>query len=294
MINAANVLLQAFMLYTVMGIKSFLPKFHLLRNKALFHTNMWYWLQSIIALLGYLSDRIFIGQAADMKTVGYYSIAVLIGIQIHNALLAFGQFLFPKVSAYRQLDKSIKQLYYDSRFLINGLGWMVIVCALMLGDYLFPLWLGEETFKESIAFIKLYLSFESLILLIIVPFHFINGSNDLRLNTYFELILRSSHVIGMLLGFYIAQVTGLIWGMIISTLINLPFQYYVFHKNVIGLTSIKEAILPVVPAIFLIAAGVSSGLFIKLLSILLFVITFSIIFYRKSGLNVLRLINRRA
>lgn len=291
-LNMLNLLLQALTLRSVMGIKNFKPKFSLLRNKTLLDTNMWYWFQSVIALLGYLSDRILIGQVTDMKTVGYYSIAVLIGIQIHNALLAFGQFLFPKVSAYRELDKRIDTLYYDSRFIIQALGWAAIAFVLLLGDYIFPLWLGTETYSASRTFISLYVSFEALILLIIVPFHFINGSNVLRLNTYFELILRSSHLVAMVVGYAMAQVNGLIWGMILSTLLNIPFQYYVFHQRIIGLTSIREAILPVIPPVLLIVSGLSTFPEVKWISFGLFLLSFWAIFYRKSGLHVLRLIKR--
>ena len=283
--NVLNLSIQGFMLYRFVGIKQFLPRFQSLYTLELVKSNGWYWLQSIIALLGFLSDRLLIGYLGDLKTVGYYSIAALIGSQIHNILLAFGGFVFPKVSAYNALNKSTEHIYYLSRLLIAGLGWTVVIVLLLFGDTLFEYWLGQATYLEAGPYIRLYLSFIAIILLIIVPFHFINGSDKVSTNSLFESILRGSHLIAMYLGFGLGGVQGLVWGLIITTIINIPFQYYIFHKLIIGFSDIKQAFTPVLPALAIVFIGQAPTLAFRLLGLIIFVLLAWFIYYKKANIN---------
>lgn len=131
LVNIINLIIQSIVLLKYTPIKSLVPHFAITNFNEVLQNNGWYWLQSVIALFGFLSDRIIIGQLSDLKTVGYYSIAALIGSQIHNALLTFGSFIFPKVSANNALNKSSSQIYFVSGFLIARLGWSVIALLLL-------------------------------------------------------------------------------------------------------------------------------------------------------------------
>lgn len=284
--NAINLMIQAFMVYKKAAIKQLIPRFRLLNIRELFSSNGWYWLQSVIALLGFLSDRIIIGYLSDLKAVGYYSIAALIGSQIHNILLAFGGFVFPKVSAYTALNKSTERMYYLSRLLIAGLGWFIILFLLLFGDVIFKLWLGVDIYLEAIVYIKLYLVFAAVILLIIIPFHFINGSERVWMNSLFEFILRSMHVIAMWVGFVYYGVEGLLWGLIVTTFINIPFQYYLFHKFIVGFNRLGEVFTPVLPALAILLMAQSTHIVTKLLFLLIFGFLCWHIYYKKAHINL--------
>ncbi len=195
--------------------------------------HFWYWLQSAIALLGFLSDKFFVAYFFDLKTLGYYSLGSLIAIQIHNILLAFGSFIFPKVSFHLQSNKKADHIFQRSSVLINSFGWLILISLLLSGPFIFKLWLGEQTYTQAIDYINLCLVFESAILLIIVPYHFLNGTDHVKLNSLFEIILRGSHIAGMFIGYYFGGSTGVIWGLIVATLINIPFQYAVFYKTIL-------------------------------------------------------------
>ena len=154
-----------------------MPTFIFLREKLEFlNYNFWYWLQSVVALLGFMADKLVVAYFTDVKTMGYYSIGSLIGTQIHNFFLAFGGFIFPRVSFKLAANASIEHLYFLSRAIVALLGWSIIGFLILFGDIIFKLWLGYDTFINSIYFIKLYLVFEAGMLLIIVPFYFINSS----------------------------------------------------------------------------------------------------------------------
>ncbi len=236
--------------------------------------HFWYWLQSVIALLGFLSDRIIIGYLADLKTVGYYSIAALIGSQIHNVLLAFGGFVFPKLASYHEVKKDISNVYKRSRMMIAGLGWAIILTLLLGGDILFKLWLGDAVYLESIGYIKLYLAFSAVILLIIIPFHFINASTNVKLNSLFEFLLRGTHVVAMLLAYSYGGMTGLLLALICTTIIHIPFQYYLFNKQILGGQNVGEAFLPLLPALAIVGLAVTTILWLKMVFLFVFIMLF--------------------
>jgi O-antigen/teichoic acid export membrane protein len=292
LVTILNLLLQAFVINWVTKIHFKLPSFKDLEFKQILDKNGWFWLQSVIALFGFLSDRFLIGSLTDLKTVGYYSIAVLIGSQIHNVLLVFGSFVFPKVSALNALNKNISNIYFVSRFLITGLGWFVISILLLFGDFLFEWWLGAETYLLAIDYIRIYLSFAATILLIIIPFHFINGSEKIKLNSLFEFILRSSLILSMLIGFHLNGIIGLLWGLVIGSLLNMPFQYYLFHKFIMGFKNIQLSILPVLPTLCLIIMGQLEDIALKFVFFGFFLFFFWLIYYKMGNINLAKLLKK--
>ncbi len=227
-VNIINLLIQ------LIAIRRRLP--HIRLTPALPHftgigSHFWYWLQSVIALLGFLSDKFLVAHFFDLKTLGYYSLGSLIMIQVHNMMLAFGSFLFPKVSFRLQNNQDTGYMFNLAAAAIHTFGWLVLIGLLCIGPWAFRWWLGEETYMAASTFINLFLVYGSVILLIIVPYHFLNGTPQVKLNSLFEFVLRTSHVVAMLIGYKIGGSQGLIWGLIIATFINIPFQYTVFFKS---------------------------------------------------------------
>jgi len=298
-INLINVLLQFFVLYFYERRIIGFPNLVFFRERLdELNYNFWYWLQSAVALLGFLADKLVVAYFTDVKTLGYYSIASLIGSQIHNFFLSFGSFIFPRVSFKLAENKDVARIYYVSRSIIALLGWMLIGFLIVCGDFIFKLWLGQETFTNSIYFIKLYLVFESGMLLIIVPFYFINGTSYIRLNSLFELVIRSTHFLAMLAGFYVAGVNGIIYGLIVSTVVNIPFQYFTFHKKVMPGINPFQYLWVIIPVFFLLGLIISGNVFFQLSLILCLVVSCKLIYldpakqYSKEIFRLGRLFNK--
>lgn len=263
--NFLNILVQLVALKRYRPGMIGLPTFVFLREKLdLLNYNFWYWLQSVVALLGFMADKLVVAWFTDAKTIGYYSLGSLVGTQIHNFFLSFGGFIFPRVSFKLAANTSIERLYFVTRSIVVILGWGLIAFLILFGDFVFKGWLGAETYTSSIWYIKLYLVFEAGMLLIIVPFHFINGSNFIRLNSLFEIVIRSTHFLFMLAGFYLFGINGILCGLIFSTFLNIPFQYFLFHRRVIPTVSDFNCLAVIVPVLFLLAMIVSTNVFFNL------------------------------
>jgi O-antigen/teichoic acid export membrane protein len=263
-VNFLNIAVQLTVLYYYEKKLIAFPTFIFLKEKLDFlNYNLWYWLQSVVALLGYLADKLVVAYFTDVKTLGYYSIASLIGTQIHNFFLAFGSFIFPRVSFKLAVNNDVEKIYFISRSIVALIGWSIIGFLILSGNSIFRLWLGNETFLNSIHFINLYLVYEAGMLLIIVPFYFINGTQHIKLNSLFEIVIRSTHFLATLVGFYLAGVNGILYGLICSTFINIPFQYFYFHKKIIPNVPKSEYLLILLPVFFLLGLIIFDTIFFK-------------------------------
>jgi O-antigen/teichoic acid export membrane protein len=279
-INALNLIVQLLVLHKFNPTVLRRPGLEFFDRKAsYFRYNFWYWLQSSIALAGFLTDKLAVAWFTDIKTLGYYYIASMIGANIHNFFLAFGGFIFPRVSFRASSGSTVLPLYYTARSLIALPGWLLTLGLLLFGDPVFKLWLGAETYLNCIYFIKLYLVFEAGMLLIITPFYFINGTQTIRLNSLFEIVIRLSHFLAMLLGYKLGGVNGIVYGLMLSTFINVPFQYLLFHKKVLNGADLWQSLLVIAPVACLLGLIVFQGLVYKLALIIVFALVCKLIYF---------------
>jgi len=278
-VSLVNVFLQLFFLHQYNQKILQWPNISFLKErKEYIQYNFWYWLQSSIALIGFLTDKLAVAIFTDVKTMGYYYIASMVGTNIHNFFLAFGAFIFPRVSYQLQSNNSIKPLYYISRASIAMIGWLIIFVLITSGNFVFELWLGYDTYTKCIFFIHLYLVFEAGMLLIITPYYFINGSHLIKLNSLFEICIRLSHFVLMLIGYFYFGVNGILYGLIFSTFINVPFQYYYFHKKILFESS-RAWVFVMIPVVFILAYLLVNIFIIKLLFILAFIWSTKLIYF---------------
>ena len=284
LINGANILIQLLVIKKQFPFLNFIPssiKGETLRSKDQF----WYWLQSVIGLVGFLSDRIVVGYFTNLKILGLYSLASLIGSQIHNALTALGAFMFPKVAYEHSLKKDTLQMYYNSRFVINVSGWCIIMVLLFSGDLVFRLWLGEEKFDSSIGYIRLYLVYIAFLLLSIIPYQFINASHKPFYNSLFEGVLRSGHLIAMTFGYYYFGITGLLCGLICATGLIMIVQYYFFHKHFFNKVSLSESLKVVVPCLCFVPFMFHGSFWLNISATALLAISVYLFYYKPSAFN---------
>lgn len=280
LISIVNIVLQWYVLKRHFSFLYFRPNTSVsLRFDS--NNQQWYWLQSCIGSFGFLSDRIIVGYFTDVKTTGLYATATLVGSQLHNALTALGGFLFPKVAA-QQKDKrtEVENLYYNARAIIGGIGWLGIFVLLFTGSYLFRWWLGEETYNLSKTFINFYLVYIVFMIAVIVPFQFINGTDELRHNTWLELRMRLSHIVCMCLGISYGGVNGLLWGLIIATVLNLELYYRFFHQQILRKANVYAGISALLPLMSFMVFLMFENFYVQLVCFVFFVLSYYFVYLK--------------
>ncbi len=245
----------------------------------------WYWLQYIIGLFGFLSDKMLIGYFTNLKVLGLYSIASMIGSQIHNAMLTLGSFLFPKVAHIKSTQNSALPLYKKARFYMSTLAALIIISILLIGPTILPIWLGHAIYEEAKAYIYLYLIFILFMSLSIIPYHFFNGSEDLKYNSALELGLRLSHILGMLITYWLMGPIGIVWGLIISTALFIPIQYFIFHWRFFGWQSFQKSFIILIPNLAILLLSQDQSLVLRALALLLFMGLQYFIYFRTAQIK---------
>ena len=127
--------------------------------------------------------------------------------------------------------------------------------------------------------IYLYLVYEAGMLLIIVPFYFINGTPVIKLNSLFEMLIRSTHFIAMCIGFYLAGINGIVYGLIASTFVNIPFQYYMFHKKIITTLNGTQFLQVILPVVFMLGLVIFDNVIFQVSLLLAMIISCKLIYF---------------
>jgi len=250
-------------------------------RKALYHFGFWNWLQTIIDIGANQLDRFIVAYFLGTATVTYYVLASTIANHLHMAFQASVSWLFPKVSRLKASLTDTRAYFHTIRAFSVGFSLLVLVILYLVNQPLLTLWLGPEKYEKIASFFKLFIMFESFLILSIVPKLYLNGIKSLQFITSLELMFKSAIIIGMIL-FFILFNTGesLIWGQITALFIFMPVEYFLVNRKILKENSLRETLATILPSIFVCAAIISSGWFLTSAFVIFAVLLFWLIFYR--------------
>ena len=86
------------------------------------------------------------------------------------------------------------------------------------------MWLGDQTYANSIKYIRLFVFYNLFLIVNIMPYYFLNGTGHVKYNTLSEFLTKVLNIGGMLLMANYLGIEGLIWGLILSMVIASPIK----------------------------------------------------------------------
>ncbi|MDP2723542.1 MAG: oligosaccharide flippase family protein [Bacteroidales bacterium] len=253
-LNAIMVYVQAVVTYKLIPQYQFSWQIKRDERKELFHFGFWTWLQTIISVLAYQVDRFIIAIFLGPAIAGYYILASTITNHMHMAFGAIVSWLFPKVARKKELGENIVIYFQTLRGFSVGISLLAIFVAYLFYEPLFTLWLGPEKFQKMGGFFRLFLVYESFLLMTIVPLFYLNGMKWLKFITSLEFMYKVGIILGMVVAFWIIP-TGksLIIGQIIALALLIPVEYLLINKFLLKDHWLTETLITMLPS-FLIAA----------------------------------------
>jgi len=272
---------QAFLIYRKLpGYRPYLFR-SLPEKKELYQYGFWTWLQTIIALVAFQLDRFLVAYFLGTATVTYYVLASTIVNHLHMAFEAVVSWLLPKVSRLKAATMDTRSYFITIRAFSVGFSLLVIIGLYAINQPLFTLWLGPDKYSKMIVFFKLFLVFEAFLILSIVPKFYLNAIKSLTFITLLELMYKSAIVVGMVILFYfIRTAESLIYGQIIALIIFMPVEYFFVNKRILKDNVMREVILTSLPSLFIMGAILFSGWHWSIVSFILAVALFWIVFYK--------------
>jgi O-antigen/teichoic acid export membrane protein len=252
--------------------------------KSMFRYGLWSWLQSLLAIITIQIDKLIVAAASGLTILTYYSLGSMLAIQLHSIFYTISSWLFPAVAKKKSENEPLSSFYRNSQFALISLGFIGITFLLLFDQFIFTLWLGEETYHKSINFIRLFLYYNYFLLLNIVPYLFLNGSGQVKQNTIIEFILKAMNIFCMVLFYYIMGDEGLVWGLILSTAIITPIR---IHALLVKIEIQGSALLgfeSIVSFIFIIFAFELDSWVLKISCGVLALVSYYLVFVRPSSI----------
>lgn len=281
-VNIVVIILQTFKLNTLFpDFKLSLIK-PLLERRKLYGYGFWTWLQTIIAVVSFQLDRFIVAYFLGVANVTYFVLASTIANHLHMAFEAIVSWVLPKMARLKASKKDTLSYYYTIRAFSISFSIAAIFFIYLLSEPIFTIWLGADKYEKMSGFFQLFMAFEALFIMTILPKFYLNAVKSLSLITSLELIYKTALIIGMLIYFYIIpNAESLIYGQIIVLALFLPFQYFWINKEVLNFNWWKESLVNFIPSFLLVATILIPNLLVSYILAFLAIVSCLFIF----GLN---------
>ncbi|HEX6171009.1 MAG TPA: oligosaccharide flippase family protein [Chitinophagaceae bacterium] len=192
------------------------------------------WVQSVAVIIVFQLDKYLVITYYGPEELGKYAITATIFVNIHTALTACVTWLIPKLIKYKESMNESRQLYITMRAFITILSIITLSVFYIVHQPFFNLWIGADRFGKIKEYIKLFTVFEFFYMLIIAPPLYLNYSNNVRSGTLVILLTSILNIAGILAGyFFYNSITGILYGLIISTIIADILVYSIMYKIVL-------------------------------------------------------------
>lgn len=256
---------------------SLMPRFDGKVQQEMMRFGLWTWLQSVVAMVTIQIDKIIVAGFSGLDVLAYYSIASTVAIQLHTIFIAVSGWVFPAVSARSQQKENLQNLFQQANASLLAFGFVCIGGLLILREPLFTLWLGQETYLNSIEYIQMFLIYNTFLLHFIIPHFFLNGTGHIKYNTALEFTLKALNILLMIVFYLWFGNIGLVWGILFSTALVLPAKVYVAKLFALSTKDRFFSIYHLVPCIAFGGIFLSSSWPVSIGSFIVFAISFYVI-----------------
>lgn len=216
--------------------------------KRLLHFNMWPWLQSVIIVFTFQTDRFWVSSYLGLKVVSAYGLVSTMFNHVHMIFTAMILWVLPRIAIMTSKGKDAARLYYTVRAAALG----IIIISLLLFYFAAPtllrIWTGADTAAYLLEYVKYFIAFEIVFAHSIMPFFYLNAVGKNKLAAWLTLFYCSINYVCMLAGlFFFHSATAMITGMTVALCVTMPVVNAVIRKNIYGAYSWRTDILEMLP-----------------------------------------------
>lgn len=271
-------IVEGILVYRFSGFTAFFPAYEKKYINEVFSFGIWSWLQSIIGIIAGQIDKFVVISLSDIKTFAYYSIALTVFGQIHACFAASVSWLFALVSKKIYNNEKIQPLYNQIQFYFLIVVTISLVSFFLIKDPLILWWLGNETYDGSIGFINLFIAYNLIMAVSIIPTYFLNASGQIQLTTLFSLSTLISRIIFIPVFYYFLGSGGIVLGLLISGILITPWQISTFNKRVFENNDSVSGLKLLIPIALFFLIYTQDNILIVLLVLVAVLISYGIIF----------------
>jgi len=148
------------------------------------------WVQGVSGLLLSQADRLLIASIIGPSALTYYVVCVQITQMAHGLLAKAGSFLFPYATSLSTKGDilALKRLFRRGMVVTTLLGCAMALGIIAFGEVVLRLWLGAEFAHNAREALVGLAAFNGFLATSIVPYHYMNGTGFVKLNTFIGLL----------------------------------------------------------------------------------------------------------
>lgn len=200
------------------------PNFSIAPIRKYLSFGFWTWVQTLLAIVTTQFDKMIVVALSGLDTLSYYSIGSMLMMQFHTIFISLSNWVFPAVSEKAARGEPLLQFYRNSETLLLLFGFTSVSLFILVSEPLVTIWLGQEVYPKAIRYIILFNYYNFFLVLNIIPYFFLNGSNHARQNAWSEFVLKAANILGIVLGYHWGGNEGMVWGLIVSSAVALPLK----------------------------------------------------------------------
>jgi len=235
-------------------IKWIIPAYNIgaVKDKGLYkkvlHFSAWPWLQFVLIVITFQTDRFWVSSYLGLKVVSGYGLVSTMFNHIHMIFTAMAIWMLPRIATMASKGEDPAKLYY----LVRGSILAIIVTSLLffyfISPALLPLWVGASTAVYLLGYIKYFVAFEIVFAHTIMPFFYLNATGKDRLATKLTFLYCSMSYVFMLGGLWLFHsAIAMIGGMTIAMCLTMPIINGIVQREMYSTYSWKQAIFEMLP-----------------------------------------------
>lgn len=248
---------------------------------------VWIWLQSLVVIIAFQCDRLFVLTYIGLSTLTYYGLVATMFNHIHMGFSAIVPWLTPKVSRLKEQGTDPKILYSTSRSLSLLIALSVLLVFSSISAPLLKLVLSIDKYNQCIGYIRLFTLFELFFVYTIVPNDYLNAAGYEKLNFGIVFFYSAVIIAGMLGGYMLYKTAGgILIGLIASTAVSVFIQHLVVDKKVFSDSRWTETVILFLPAVLISAFILSEPMWLRASFFILSLVSLYLVFIRKNSINL--------
>lgn len=201
--------------------------------KQLLQFSMYPWLQFLITLIAFQTDRFWVSSYAGLREVSAYGLTATIFNHIHMIFMAMASWMLPRIAAMTAKGDNPAKLYYSVRGLLLSFASCGLLFFYFAYPFVFRFWLGKELYGNMNTYVTAFIAFEIVFVHTIMPFFYLNAAGKERVATFTTLLYSAVCYLLMISGLYFFKnPVYMIYGMTIALCITIPIINTVVRKRI--------------------------------------------------------------
>ena len=230
--------------------------------------SVWPWLQSIIVVIAFQTDRFWVSSHSGLEAVSAYGLVATMFNHIHMIFIAMAAWILPRISGMVEQGDNPGEIYGQ----VRGLLFAVVVSGLLLfyyaSPFLFRVWVGAPMAATMAPYIKAFTVFELLFAYTIMPFFYLNASGHERKAAAITLLYSAVCYLFMIGGLKLfGSPEYMVHCMSLSFCLTMPVVNYLVRKNLNGYAAWGEVLVEMSPVYLAVLVIYMPHLWMSLLAL---------------------------